>query len=297
MLGSFFVLAAGLANAQTVQQRVSVPRLYHQNYFYLNPAFAGAEGRREFSLNGHFNSITGKASSAPLTVIGTYHGTAGDTSLNGVGVQMVYDQHGPFWLGKFGLTYAKRFSLGAQSSLAIGTQLSAKYLNVDLAEMDRPEGARRMVGHDNDLRPDIDMGLWLNIRNFYAGASVASLLAPTFNLAENAERQDLREMFVTMGYKINVGHMVSVTPSVMVDRTLASGGKTNVQGGAQANLKFLTGGIIYRGQFDKTAPYNVNAGINIKDNLQLVTSFDITKKDETGVKPDPKVDASLRIRF
>ncbi len=298
LLGSFFMLTAGLASAQAVKHRVSVPRLYHQNYFFLNPGFAGTEGKKEINLNGHLNSIPGKSSTAPLTVIGAYHGTTGgENSLNGVGVLMVYDQYGPFWLGKFGLTYAKRFRLGAESNLSFGTQLSAKYLNVDLSEMVLPVGEPQMVGHDNDLRPDIDVGIWLNIRNFYAGGSMVSLLAPTFNLAENADREDLRELFVTMGYKINLGYMVSLTPSVLVDRPLLSGAKTNVQGGAQANLKFLTGGIFYRGQFDKTSPINVNAGLNFKDNVQLIGSFDINKEDDAGFKPDSQVEASLRIRF
>jgi len=297
VVGSFLLLSAGFAQAQTVTQRVSVPRLYHQNYFYLNPAFAGAEGRKEFGITTHLNSITSKSSSAPLQVIASYHGNVGDSTLNGVGVQMVYDQQGPFWLGKFGLTYAKRFRLGEGSSLAFGTQLSAKYLNVDLYEMPVAEGQRRMVGHDNDLRPDIDVGVWLNIRNFYAGGTVASLLEPTFHLVENAERTDAREMFLTMGYKFNVGYMVSVTPSVFVDRALTSGGKTNVQGGAQANLKFLTAGVIYRGQFDDTAPFNVNAGINLKDKVQFLASFDITKGSEIDDTPAPQVEANLRIRF
>lgn len=291
------LLAAGFAEAQTVLRSSRIPRLYHQNHFYLNPAYAGVTGQRELGFNTHLNSLGGKSSSAPLSVIASFHGPVGDTISSGVGALMMYDQFDQFWLGKFGLTYSKRFRLGSQSSIAIGTQLSAEYLNVDLHEMPAGADGRRMVGHDNDLRPDIDMGLWLNIRDFYTGATVTSLLKPTFNLAENAEREDVRQLFITAGYKIQLADRVSLTPSFFLDKDLVSGTETNVQAGAMANIKSFVAGATYRGQFDKTAPLNVYGGLNLKDNFQLLGSFDITKKDAAGVKPDPQVEASLRFSF
>lgn len=295
LVSSLLVLAANFAQAQVVSQRIVQPRLYHQNYFYLNPAFAGSEGRKEIGINAHLNSLSSKSSTAPLSVIGYYHGTVGDTTRNGLGVVAVYDQFGPFWLGKLGLAYARRFRLGAQSSLAIGTQLSAKYLNVDLAEQSRINGGKLMVGHDNDLRPDVDMGLWLNIRSFYAGATFANLLEPNYNILATLEREDIRELFVTAGYKFSFGNQLSVTPSFFMDRPLKDG-KSHFQYSALANVKFLVAGVTYRGQFDQSAPWNVNAGVNIKDNVQLLTSFDLTK-EVSNVKADPQVEASLRIKF
>ncbi|MFC6997762.1 PorP/SprF family type IX secretion system membrane protein [Rufibacter roseus] len=291
------MLGASLAEAQTVPKRTMVPRLYHQNYFYLNPAYAGAEGKRVLGLTTHLNSIGGKSSSAPLSVIATYQGQVGDTTRNGVGVLMMYDQFDAFWLGKFGLTYSKRFILGEQSSIAIGAQLAAEYLNVDLYELPAGPDGRRMVGHDNDLRPDIDLGVWLNHRDFYAGASFTSLLKPTFNLSQTAEREDVREMFLTAGYKFNLADQVSITPSFLVDRALYSGAETNIQAGALANYKVLVGGLFYRGQFDKSAPVVVNAGVNLNDKFQFMTSFDITKEANGVAKPDPQVEASLRYKF
>lgn len=272
-----------------------VPRLYQQNYFYLNPAFAGAEKRREFGVNGHLNSIGSPSSSSPLSVIAHYQGYINDNNPNGIGVLGMYDQYGPYWLGKLGLTYVKRFRLGTESSLAFGAQLAAKYLNIDLAEMTR-NAEEKMVGHDNDLRPDIDAGVWLKIKDFYAGATFASLLEPTFNLVEKAEQEAMRELLVTAGYKFTFAPHLSVTPSVLMQQPL-KGGKQEYQFGTMANIKFLTAGINYRGQFDKTAPWNVSAGINIKDNVQLTTSYDLTQASGDLAKPDPQVEANLRIRF
>ncbi|WP_205502902.1 PorP/SprF family type IX secretion system membrane protein [Rufibacter psychrotolerans] len=289
------LLVASISQAQVTPQRMVVPRLYQQNYFYLNPAFAGAEGRREFGLNGHLNSLNGKSSSAPLSVIAHYQGYVSNENPNGIGVVAMYDQFGPYWLGKLGFTYAKRFRLGEQSSLAFGAQLAAEYMNVDLAEMTRTQ-ERKMVGHDNDLRPDIDAGMWLKIRNFYAGGTVASILQPTYNLVENAEHEGIRELLVTAGYKFAFAPEFSLTPSVLMTKPL-KGGDQEYHFGAMANAKFLTGGVTYRGQFDKVAPWTVSAGVNIKDNLQLTTSYDITKQTAGMAKPDAQVEANLRIRF
>ncbi|MFB9864051.1 type IX secretion system membrane protein PorP/SprF [Rufibacter immobilis] len=291
------LLSASFAKAQetSTPQRMAIPRLYHQNYFYLNPAFAGAEGKKEFGANVHLNAISGNASSAPLSVIAHYQGNINANNPNGIGAVAVYDQFGPYWLGKLGLTYTKRFQLGTNSSLAFGAQLAAEYLNVDLAEMTRGE-EKKMVGHDNDLRPDIDAGVWLKIHNFYAGGTFASLLEPTYNLVGNAEHVGIRELLVTAGYKFDLAPEFSVTPSFLMNQPL-EGGDQEYQFGALANVKFLTGGVIYRGQFDKSAPWNINAGVNIRDNVQLITSFDLTKKVENTVKPEPQVEANLRIRF
>lgn len=292
---SLLLLAASVSKAQVTPQRMVIPRLYQQNYFYLNPAFAGAERRKEFGVNGHLNSLNGSASSAPLSVIAHYQGYISNENPNGIGMVAVYDQFGPYWLGKLGFTYTKRFRLGEQSSLAFGAQLAAEYLNVDLAEMTRGE-EKKMVGHDNDLRPDVDAGVWLNVRNFYAGATFASLLEPTFNLVEDAEHEGIRELLVTAGYKVAFAPEFSLTPSFLMSQPLKDG-KQEYQFGTLANIKFLTAGVNYRGQFDKTAPWNVSAGVNIKDNVQLMTSFDITKEASGVAKPDPQVEANLRVRF
>ncbi|WP_210463845.1 PorP/SprF family type IX secretion system membrane protein [Rufibacter roseolus] len=292
---SLLLLAASVSKAQVTPQRMVIPRLYQQNYFYLNPAFAGSEGRREFGVNGHLNSINRSTSSAPLSVIAHYQGYVSKENPNGIGVVAVYDQFGPYWLGKLGFSYAKRFRLGEQSSLAFGAQLAAEYFNVDLAEKTRNE-EKKMVGHDNDLRPDVDAGVWLNVRNFYAGATFASLLAPNYNLVGDAEHEGIRELLVTAGYKIAFAPEFSLTPSFFMNQPLKDG-KQEYQFGTMANIKFLTAGVNYRGQFDKTAPWNVNAGINLKDNVQFTTSFDLTKETTTTAKPDPQVEANLRIRF
>ncbi|WP_210487201.1 PorP/SprF family type IX secretion system membrane protein [Rufibacter aurantiacus] len=292
---SLLLLAASVSKAQVTPQRMVIPRLYQQNYFYLNPAFAGSEGRRELGVNGHLNSINRSASSAPLSVIAHYQGYVSKENPNGIGVVAVYDQFGPYWLGKLGFSYAKRFRLGEQSSLAFGAQLAAEYFNVDLAEKTRNE-EKKMVGHDNDLRPDVDAGVWLNVRNFYAGATFASLLAPNYNLVGDAEHEGIRELLVTAGYKIAFAPEFSLTPSFFMNQPLKDG-KQEYQFGTMANIKFLTAGVNYRGQFDKTAPWNVNAGINLKDNVQFTTSFDLTKETTTTAKPDPQVEANLRIRF
>ncbi|GGK66384.1 PorP/SprF family type IX secretion system membrane protein [Rufibacter glacialis] len=290
-----FLLLASVASAQITPQRMVIPRLYQQNYFYLNPAFAGAEGRKELGINGHLNSLGGKSSTAPLSVIAHYQGYVSETNPNGIGIVGVYDQFGPYWLGKLGFTYAKRFRLGEQSSLAFGAQLAAEYLNVDLSEKTSEEG-KKMVGHDNDLRPDVDAGVWLKIRNFYAGGTVASILAPNYNLIGDAEHEGIRELLLTAGYKVAFAPEYSVTPSVFMSQALEDG-EQEYQFGAMANIKFLTAGVNYRGQFDKTAPWNVSAGVNIKDNVQLMTTFDLTKEHAGTPKPDSQVEANLRIRF
>ncbi|RNI31112.1 PorP/SprF family type IX secretion system membrane protein [Rufibacter latericius] len=292
---SLLLLAASVTQAQVTPQRMVIPRLYQQNYFYLNPAFAGAEGRREFGVNGHLNSFNSKASSAPLSVIAHYQGYISAENPNGIGVVGSYDQFGPYWLGKIGFSYAKRFRLGEQSSLSFGAQLAAEYLNVDLAEKTRTE-EKKMVGHDNDLRPDVDAGVWLKIRNFYAGGIFASLLKPTYNLVGDAEHEGIQELLVTAGYKVAFAPEFSLTPSFLMSQPLKDG-KQEYQFGTMANIKFVTAGVNYRGQFDKTAPWNVSAGVNIKDNVQLITSFDLTKETKDVAKPDPQVEANLRIRF
>jgi type IX secretion system PorP/SprF family membrane protein len=294
-------LAAGVAQGQSLSERhqTIIPRLYHQNYFYLNPAFAGSEGRKEVGISTHLNSLgSSKTSSAPLSVLAYYHGTVGDTTRNGVGAVAMYDQFGPYWLGKLGLSYTKRFRFGTESSLGIGAELSGKYMNVDLAEFSRTNALKPMVGHDNDLRPDVNVGLWLNVKDFFAGATFANLLEPTFNLSGAAEVHDEREVFLTAGYKLTVIEDISITPSLFLDKPL-QGGQMAKQYSANATYKFLTLGATHRDgrrfEFEQ-APWSLNAGVNLTNGFSLMGSYDLTK-EKNGYEPDPQVEASLRMRF
>ncbi|QHL87199.1 type IX secretion system membrane protein PorP/SprF [Nibribacter ruber] len=300
LLAFSLLLLTGAAYGQSSSQRHQsfIPRLYHQNYFFLNPAFAGAEGKKEVGITTHLNSLGGESSTAPLSVLAYYHGAVGDTTRNGVGVVALYDQFGPYWLGKLGLSYTKRFKLGPESGLGIGAELSGKYLNVDLAEFSRIYAVKPMVGHDNDLRPDVNMGLWLNVQDFFAGATFANLLEPTFNLTGASEVHDERELYLTAGYKFTLTQDVNITPSLFLDKPL-NGGKLAQQYNVLANVKMISVGATYRNgsryEFEQ-APWSLNAGVKLADRFSLLTSYDLTQ-EKNGYEPDPQVEASLRMKF
>ncbi|GAA4315514.1 hypothetical protein GCM10023183_36170 [Nibribacter koreensis] len=210
----------------------------------------------------------------------------------------MYDQFGPYWLGKFGLSYTKRFKLAEEIYLGVGAELSGKYMNVDLSEFSRFNALKPMVGHDSDLRPDINAGLWFNMKKFYAGATFANLLEPTFNLAGASEVHDERELYLTAGYKFTLTDDISLSPSIFLDKPL-NGGQMAKQYTAMATYKFLTVGATHRDgrrfEFEQ-APWSMIGGVTLSDRFSLMTSYDLTKS-KNDFEPDPQVEASLRMSF
>ncbi|WP_026463990.1 PorP/SprF family type IX secretion system membrane protein [Adhaeribacter aquaticus] len=304
MLISRFVLLLAFTLASTslfaqsdiTLHRSNLPRLYQQNYFYLNPAFAGSEDMREANFSLRQASLN--QMNAPLSGILSFHGPSGENHLrSNLGMVVAFERGLPFRRGIFGLAHAKRFKIGEVAQLGIGARLNAKYLDINYEEWRQLDpAAPKMAGNDSELRPDVDAGLWLNAGKFFAGSSVINILEPTFNLKGNATRKDMREILATAGYKFTFGNNLFLTPSFLMRKPLMSGYKSEFDVNTTATLKILTLGLTYRGTHDKITPWTGMLGIQINNKFMLTVATDVPQSRYEGFYRN-NVEGSLRIKF
>lgn len=289
LLTSCLIVQSAALAQQAPFIRLTRPGLYSYNQLYLNPAYAGYQGKTEFGFSAMRVAMPGNKQ--PLLGIGYYHSAIDDHKSN-VGAVISYeDQDNAYWKGKFGLIFTRRYNLGEYTHLAIGAQLSGKYLNVNLTEY--TGGA--FANDDNDLRPDVDAGIWFSRKEFYLGISGVSLLQPTFELQGQASRKEQRELFATTGYKFIFGRDLHVTPSVLLNKPVA-GGKVNVDFSTQATLKLLVIRATYRGQYNTYAPWLLQAGLQVKDKVQLVLATGIAGSDDRDTNSST-LEGNLNFRF
>lgn len=145
----------------------------------------------------------------PFYALGAYHG---------VGVQMINDDIGVFSHKKFSVMYAlKQKFLGGILSVGIQPAMLSESLNgskLDFAEGDSDEAFS--TSDVNGSAFDMNFGLYYKRKNWYVGASIQHLMAPTVEIGEKNELKVSQSYYLTGGCNIRLRNpFLTIQPSLM----------------------------------------------------------------------------------
>jgi type IX secretion system PorP/SprF family membrane protein len=280
---------------KTAKIRTVVPLQYQHNFIYLNPAFAGSEGKRELSFTGHRQDMPISPSQA--NGLFYYHAPSGAKELQtGIGVVTSLDYFSPYTRGKIGFIYARALQVTKNLRVAGGVQVAGKFLSINYDEWRLLHPTEvDIISNDSDVWPDLEAGIWINWRQFFMGGSILNLLERKFDFKADASRQEMREGILTGGFKLRFADNFYLTPSALVQKGFAED-KTEVTYQATTQLKFLLMGVTYRGKFDSAMPWLANGGIQLKDKYYLMVAASVPA-EANRVSHKQSVEANLRIRF
>ena len=271
---------------------------YMFNSLYYNPAFAGTEGLTRFSFltriqwlgyEANFDKGGGlfdKGGGAPQT-----HFLSGTTLLPllnksiGVGAHLVYDTRGPINTVQFKLSGSYLYKVGP-GTLSVGLAGGIYNQRVDgskyrvIDQEDEIYKALSTAGTANQTKFDMGAGLWYKTTKYYAGVSFNHLTRSKFSYGfDRLNSQLANHMYITGGYNLNVGTMIVVTPSTMIQTDLKQ--LTYHLGGiATYNEKFWVG-LQFRQSFARKDVQNGGV-IPKNDDISLLVGVNLLKNKQNN---------------
>lgn len=217
------LLAAGLllcSVAAKAQFDVDFTNYWALNGYY-NPAYAGQVDK--LNICGTYSLQLAGFTNAPKTM---YFGA--DMPLkflnqkHGVGVGFMNETIGLLTNQRFFAQYSFKLNLWG-GKLGIGVQLGGLSVGFDPEDLDLGEGENAQddpafpSAEANGTAFDMDLGLFYSHKLFYAGLSVAHLLAPKVLIGETNEMKVDPVYYLTGGCNIKTKNpLITIQPSVML---------------------------------------------------------------------------------
>lgn len=307
-----FVFIGLLCHRSVAQQRPQYTQYIFNNYL-LNPALSGIENYTDVKL-GYRKQWTG-IKDAPQTSFLSANWKFGDDYLwrnalsladhgddpmsrnymqnytaspahHGMGVIAVLDDVGPLSRFDANLSYAYHLRVGQQLNLSLGMSAGITRIGLDVYALDfgtadpqnDPAVSNAIV---SQVKPDLNVGLWLYGARFFAGASVQQILPqklkftsdPGFNQGKNVPH-----WFFTAGYRFFVSDDIAATPSVMFKQV------SPAPLSFDTNLKLAFKDRIWiGGSYRRNDSFSALAGVNISKLINLTYSYDFVTSELNNV--------------
>ncbi len=299
-LGICAVLAVGQALAQQKPQYTQ----YSLNNYLLNPAISGIEDYADlkFGTRQQWAGLEGAPESYYVTMhmpvnkdmSSSYRGVGSSgvkpkeattkktniyrraRSHHGLGGMAMSTRTGPLKRGTLSLSYAFHQPITRDIRIAAGVAPGIIQYSLDPSYVNTAKGNDPAIwdGRINEVKFDLNMGLWLYSERFYVGMSGAQLVPSKRQLISTGSAQDnkgelQKHYFMTGGYRFDVSPDVTLVPSVMVK--MAQPSPVSVD----ATVKAL-----YANRLWVAATYRhkeavaAMAGINISHLFDLAYSYD-----------------------
>jgi type IX secretion system PorP/SprF family membrane protein len=246
-----FILLLILYHCQSLSaQQYPLFTNYVVNGFGFNPAVAGAKDYADarFVYRTQWQGVE----AAPQTGLVWLHSKLKNQSPFGVGGYLYSDEAGS--LGKKGFalngTYSRKLSEGTKLHFGV----SAGYYNISVIDntVIRDESDPIVIqGKQGIWSPDLNIGLFLQSGNIFAGISVPQLFQKKIDFDPATFRLNtatlVRQYYGVLGYNYKLNSKMSIEPSVLVKYSPAA----PVQFDGSARLIFANGfwlGGSYRSQ-------------------------------------------------
>ncbi|WP_443939566.1 PorP/SprF family type IX secretion system membrane protein [Pedobacter sp. MW01-1-1] len=277
---------------------------YIFNQYLLNPALSGIENYVDFKA-GYRKQWSGIAD-APQTSFVSANWALGDNYLwsnpltsfpeetgnpmdrnytqnytsspahHGVGVMAVLDKTGPLSRLDAGLTYAYHLQLNNTYNLSVGVGAGVSRIALDLnalsfSDTNEPVVSTAIV---NQLKPDLNAGLWLYGARMFVGLSVQQLLPQKLTFSANESYNQGKEtahVFATAGYKFFFDDEIAAIPSVMVKYAAPAPVSVDVNMKVAFKERFWLGG-----SYRKDDSFAAMLGFNVGKIVNLTYSYDFT---------------------
>jgi len=275
------LLLAGQVLAQQKPQYTQYPL----NNYLLNTAISGIEDYADVKLGSRqqWSGLEG----APQSFYATFHTPLNKSHMgsnmyrrarphHGMGAMVMTTRTGPLKRTSLSASYAYHQPLAQNLKVAAGVAPGLIQYSLDQGYVKTGTDADPAVldGRINEIKFDLNMGLWLYSDRFYVGVAGAQLVPSKRQYispgsVEDNKGQLQKHFFVTGGARLEVAHELDVIPSVMVK--LAQPSTPSVDATVRVlYANRLWAGISYRHQESVAAM----AGINISPLLDLAYSYD-----------------------
>ncbi|AGA76475.1 PorP/SprF family type IX secretion system membrane protein [Echinicola vietnamensis] len=181
---------------------------YIFNGLHINPGYAGykEEGYIQATYRSQWVNFPG----APRTLSASADFSANEGTM-GFGVSFLRDQLGPSRTTGALLTYAYRIQTGFDSFLGLGVSagISDYRLDYDMLEAIDPDDRTLGEGVVNVKEPNVNVGIFYNTANFYAGISA-------FNVVGNKafENQGIVRGYHDFHYYLTAGALLPMSDNV-----------------------------------------------------------------------------------
>jgi type IX secretion system PorP/SprF family membrane protein len=144
----------------------------------------------------------------PFRLFGVFHG---------VGLRFVNDQIGLFSHNSIALQYALKLKLfGGQLSIGLQGALLGEKLDGSKLDLEEPTDPAFTKAETSGSGFDLGVGLYYQMKNWYAGFSVQHAMEPTVDLGETGELNVARTYYFMAGGNIRLRNpFLSIQPSVL----------------------------------------------------------------------------------
>ncbi len=297
-----FSLVWVLFAAEVMAQQKPQYSQYTINNYLLNPAITGIENYADlkFGTRYQWSGLEGAPQSYYATVhmpVGIDAGTAYNsrggqvakesttkkTNIyrrarphHGIGAMAMSTKTGPLKRGSFSLSYAYHQPITRDLRIAAGVAPGVIQYSLDPGYVRVVNSNDPAVsdGRINEVKFDLNLGLWIYSPNFYVGVAGAQLVpskrkylstgSPEYN---NGKLQ--QHYYTTAGYRIDITSYVSVIPSVMVKLAEPS------PAAVDATVKVLYSNRVWAGvSYRHEESVSAMAGININHLLDVAYAYD-----------------------
>jgi type IX secretion system PorP/SprF family membrane protein len=211
-----FIALASQRNA--VAQQIPQFSNFLFNAFQINPANAGLKDCLDARVG--YRTQWGGFENNPRTVFASAHQRIEAISkekgvIHGVGIILNGDNTGPTGRTSFHAAYAVHLRVTRRTRLSFGVGVGLFQYRFDLAQINVPQAGDPLLQNSETefVFPDINAGLWLYGKDWFAGFSGGHLTNP--RLSNIGESFDMRPHFNLMAGRIfSVGDKMSYIPAL-----------------------------------------------------------------------------------
>lgn len=298
----FFIMICVAGNAQ---QRPHYTQ-YVLNNFILNPALSGIENYTDVRVSGREQWVG--LSGAPKTFYFTahtalgksdYRTNAGSFSIpgqnprgssywenytasephHGIGLSVISDRTGNFNRLNANVSYAYHLGLSANTNIALGVAGGVARLSYDRSQAtpgdpnDPALGAG--TGISTQFQPDLNTGIWLYSRDYFAGLSAQQVIPQSFSIGDGGVgAKQVPHWFFTAGYRTLITEDINATPSVMLK--YVSGTPAAPQ--FDLNLKLQYRDLLWAGgSYRFQDGFAGMLGLNVANSVNVGYAYDFTR--------------------
>jgi type IX secretion system PorP/SprF family membrane protein len=139
---------------------------------------------------------------------------------HGIGLTMFTDKAGPIRQTNIDATYAYHIGLTPDLNLSAGVSAGITNITLNTSEVTLETALDPAIynGNNNQIKPNVNAGIWAYSATYFFGASVQQLLPQTLNFSNNSaynQGKTVPHYYITGGYKFFLSDDVSFMPSVM----------------------------------------------------------------------------------
>ncbi len=201
-----FVVTTGLGQQDPLSTQ------YLNNYFLINPAYAGFT--KDLNCSAGYRMQWAGFNGSPVTMNATGHMALAANKM-GIGFSVVRDQAGSNKTTQAYAAYSYRIRLNEKLDLSFGLQAGIINYQTDYSglQIDRSDPNFTNV---SAMKPNIGTGLILRSEKFIVSLSVPHLLKPGTDAVSSATGQYSRNLYAFGAYMLPVSYRVKLKPSILL---------------------------------------------------------------------------------